>query len=36
MLDQEIVAELVARAKEWNFEIEKLIYVEHDKKGENQ
>jgi len=36
MLDQGVVAELVARAKEWNFEIEKLIYVEHDKKGENQ
>jgi apolipoprotein D and lipocalin family protein len=36
MLDQKIVAELVARAKEWNFDTEKLIYVEHDKKGGNQ
>ena len=33
MLDQKIVAELVARAKQWDFDMEKLIYVEHDKKG---
>jgi lipocalin len=36
MLDQEIVAELVARAKEWGFDTEKLIYVEHDEKGGNR
>ena len=36
MLDQKIVAELVARAKEWDFDTEKLIYVEHDKKGGDQ
>jgi hypothetical protein len=36
MLDQKIVAELVARAKEWDFDTEKLIYVEHDKIGGNQ
>lgn len=36
MLDQNIVAELVARAKQWDFDTEKLIYVEHDKKGGNQ
>jgi apolipoprotein D and lipocalin family protein len=36
MLDQEIVAELVARAKQWGFDMDKLIYVEHDKKGGNQ
>lgn len=36
MLDQKIVAELVARAKECEFDTEKLIYVEHDKKGGNQ
>jgi apolipoprotein D and lipocalin family protein len=28
MLDQEIVAELVARAKQWGFDMDKLIYVE--------
>jgi len=26
----------VARAKQWDFDTEKLIYVEHDKKGGNQ
>jgi apolipoprotein D and lipocalin family protein len=36
MLDQEIVAELVARAKGWGFDTEKLIYVEHDEKGGNR
>jgi len=36
MLDEKIVAELVARAKQWGFDVEKLIYVEHDKKGGNQ
>jgi len=36
VLDQKIVAELVARAKECEFDTEKLIYVEHDKKGGNQ
>jgi hypothetical protein len=36
MLDQEIVAELVARAKEWDFDTEKLIHVEHDEKGVNR
>ncbi len=36
MLDQKIVAELVARAKQWDFDTEKLIYVEHDKKEGNQ
>jgi len=36
MLDEKIIAELVARAKEWDFNTEKLIYVEHDKKGGNQ
>jgi len=36
MLDQKIVAELAARAKEWDFDTEKLIYVEHDKEGGNQ
>jgi apolipoprotein D and lipocalin family protein len=36
MLDRKIVAELVARAKEWDFDTEKLIYVEHDKKGGSQ
>jgi apolipoprotein D and lipocalin family protein len=36
MLDQEIVAELVVRAKERDFDTEKLIYVEHDKKGGNR
>jgi apolipoprotein D and lipocalin family protein len=30
MLDQKIVAELVARAKQWGFDVEKLIYVEQD------
>jgi apolipoprotein D and lipocalin family protein len=36
MLDQKIVAELVARAKQWDFDTDKLIYVEHDKKGGDQ
>jgi len=36
MLDPNIVAELLARAKQWGFDTEKLIYVEHDKKGGNQ
>jgi len=36
VLDQKIVAELVARAMEWGFDTEKLIYVEHDKKGGNE
>ena len=35
-LDPNIVAELVARARQWDFDVEKLIYVEHDKKGGNQ
>lgn len=30
MLDPTIVAELVARAKQWDFDTEKLIYVEQD------
>jgi apolipoprotein D and lipocalin family protein len=30
MLDQKIVAELVARAKQWGFDVEKLLYVEQD------
>ena len=36
MLDQKILVELVARAKEWDFDTEKLIYVEHDEKGGNR
>ena len=36
MLEQKIVSELVARAKQWDFDTEKLIYVEHDKKEGNQ
>jgi len=36
MLDQEIVAELVARARQWDFDTEKLIYVEHEKEGGNR
>jgi hypothetical protein len=36
MQDQEIFAEFVARAKKWDFDIEKLICVEHDKKGGDQ
>jgi apolipoprotein D and lipocalin family protein len=36
MLDQKIVAELVASAKQWDFDTEKLIYVVHDKKGGKQ
>jgi apolipoprotein D and lipocalin family protein len=35
-LDPNIVAELVARAKEWGFDMDKLIYVEQDKNGGNQ
>lgn len=30
MLEQKIVAELVARAKQWDFDTEKLMYVEQD------
>jgi apolipoprotein D and lipocalin family protein len=36
MLDPSIVAELVARARQWGFDMDKLIYVEHDKQGGNQ
>ena len=36
ILDPNIVAELVARAKQWGFDTDKLIYVEHDNKGGNQ
>jgi hypothetical protein len=31
-----IVAEVAAGAKQWGFDTEKLIYVEHDMKGGNQ
>jgi apolipoprotein D and lipocalin family protein len=36
MLDPNIVAELVARAKQWGFDTDKLIFVDHDEKGGNQ
>lgn len=32
-LDEKILAELVSRAREWGFETDELIYVEHDRKG---
>jgi len=35
-LNQEIVVELVAMAKQWDFDTDKLIYVKHDKKGGDQ
>ncbi len=36
MLDQKIVAELVASVKQLDFDTEKLIYVEDNKKGGSQ
>ncbi len=36
MLDENVVSELVARAKRWGYDMVNLIYVEHDKKGGDQ
>ena len=36
MLDPKIVSELLARAKQWDFDTEELIYVEHNLKGVNR